>query len=154
MKGSIFILLFLFVLPSWAHEKHKNKSPGTNKKTLQKINSSYLKNVKLIFKQKCFDCHTNQTHYPWYYPIPGIKYLIDDDIQEAQKHLDMNDDFPFGGHGSPKEDLEGIKKVVEDGEMPPLRYRLLHWGSALTEEEKTVVFKWVEDSGLLKAPGL
>ena len=51
-----------------------------------------------VFKTGCFDCHTTKTAYPWYYKLPFVKTIIDDDIAEAKKHMDMSEGFPFKVH--------------------------------------------------------
>lgn len=50
-----------------------------------RINQEYLKTVKPIFQKSCFDCHGNTTVYPWYYKVPGVKQLIDNDIDEVKQ---------------------------------------------------------------------
>ncbi|MCH8227563.1 MAG: heme-binding domain-containing protein, partial [Proteobacteria bacterium] len=100
------------------------------------MNQAYLESVKPIFKIKCFDCHSNKTQYPWYYRLPFVKKTIDQDIQDARRHLNLSNDFPFGGHGTPKQDLEAIRSVLQDNSMPPLRYKIMHWNSELDSNEK------------------
>ena len=151
-KQTIFIFL-VFTLSGFPHEeKHHNISnPSKNEKVLQEaalysINSDYLKRVRPIFEKKCFDCHSSQTQYPWYHMLPGIKQLIDADIKEGGKHLQMDGDFPFKGHGAPIEDLSAIQKTIEKEEMPPLLYRLMHRDSKPTEQEKSIILDWVNKS--------
>ena len=115
-------------------------------KILYKINQNYLKNVKGIFSGKCLSCHGVNDSLPWYYNIPGPRQLMDQDMKEAKTHMDMSNDFPFGGHGSPEDDLTALSKTIDNGDMPPLKYRLLHWGSSLTEKEIKVIGYWIEDS--------
>jgi len=129
-------------------KKEHQKLPATDDsdKVSKTINESYIKNVKSIFQKSCFDCHSNQTQYPWYAKIPGAKQLIASDVAEANSHLDMSEDFPFKGHGSPIEDLEAIRKAVVENSMPPFRYWMLHDGSRLSGEEKKTVLVWVNSS--------
>ncbi len=100
-----------------------------------------------VFKKGCFDCHTSRTIYPWYHFIPGVKGMIDDDVQEAKKHLDMSDGFPFKGHGKPADDLVAIREVLENGKMPPFNYRFMHWSAKPSDSEKESLFSWI-DRGL------
>ena len=141
------ILISTIATISFAHEKQhgETKKPTVEAKpdTLKLINEEYLVNVKPIFEKKCFDCHGSTTKYPWYYKVPGAKQLIEHDISESKEHLDMSNDFPFKGHGEPKDDLEAIKKSVQNKSMPPFRYRILHGDSALSEEEVKIVDAWV-----------
>jgi len=138
--------------PSKTEHRAQSGNDASNE-ALKAINESYTKNVKSIFKKSCFDCHSNQTKYPWYAKLPGAKQLIASDISEANSHLDMSEDFPFKGHGSPIEDLEAIRKAVVENSMPPFRYWILHNGSRLSSEEKKAVLEWVNSSlQLLKDP--
>lgn len=127
-------------------ETNKVIPPNQTANRYKSINSEYLKSVKPIFEKKCFDCHANTTQYPWYYKVPGIKQMIDYDIKEAKKHLDMGKNFPFISHETPLKDLESIKKVSIDGDMPPLRYILGHWDSRLNKSEKQTIIQWSDES--------
>lgn len=122
-------------------QKEEEKS-SEEKQLLEQINLSYQKTVKPIFQAKCMTCHSSQTEYPFYYNWPIAKKIIDDDVAESKKHLDMTNGFPFAGHGTPVEDLEAIKKVTDEGSMPPFRYRIMHWDSGLTEAEKNAIDDW------------
>lgn len=146
-KTSCMSLLFigLFVM---AHDQKHHSSITVNPKIEEKsdhvkINDIYLSEIKPIFEKKCFDCHGLQSSQPWYRNFPGVKQLIDHDMEDAKKHLDMTSDFPFKSHASPIEDLEAIQETIEKDEMPPFRYRFMHSESNLTDSEKEKVYKWV-----------
>ncbi len=113
---------------------------------LEKINTNYRLRVRSIIVKKCFDCHGILEKMPWYYAIPGIKQIIDYDIKEAKKHLNMSHDFPFEGHGTPLTDLEAMKRVAVEEGMPPFRYWIVQPGSRLTKEDKDVIINWVDES--------
>jgi len=156
---TVFLLVAILITPfvgrTHKEEKHEKVSEEqttspteevvVSKEVLLSINQAYEKKVKAIFKAKCFDCHSTETRYPWYYKFPGFKQLMDKDIREGMEHLDMTEGFPFGGHGTPREDLEAIAETVEKNNMPPLNYKMLHWKSGLTEEEKTTILNWVQE---------
>lgn len=158
-RFSIALLFSLFLIASglvYSHSgvkhddeeavKKGSKLQGNEEKAFIKINLQYTKEIKPIFERSCFDCHSDQTRYPWYHELPVIGKIIDEDINEAREHLDFSSDFPFIGHGSPKNDLKEIKKSVMSGEMPPLEYKLLHWRASLSQNEKEAIAKWVADS--------
>jgi hypothetical protein len=139
----------------FAHEKHQHEEETSPKieasipqEALNAMNHEYLERVRPIFKQKCFDCHSQYAHYPWYYAIPGLQQLLDHDMEEGKKHLDMSNDFPFKGHedSTPLEDLEEIEKVIQKNKMPLFRYKLLHWNAWWSDEEKEAVLKWLQES--------
>ncbi len=162
----IILTLSIFVFQeSWGHggdDHGKKKSPeivhdslnSDSKETeeiYKKINTSYLKKIKPIFKKSCFDCHSSQTTYPWYYKVPGVKQLIDSDIKEAKSHLDFSNDYPFVSHDSPENDLKSIEKSVSKKTMPPKKYLWLHNNAKLSQKEVEEIKKWVKESlGALK----
>ena len=123
----------------------KKESVSTTKQ-LGEINELYEKTVKPIFKVKCLDCHGSGNKKPWYYRVPGVRQLMDSDIDEAREHLDMSNGFPFSGHGSPQKDLEEIKEVISENSMPPWQYVAIHWESYLSTGERKMVLEWVEQS--------
>jgi hypothetical protein len=155
MFGRINIFLTILILvissvqasesPSAARDE-SNKDQEKMFQQAEEINSSYVKMIKPLFVKSCFDCHSNQTVYPWYHSVPIVNNLIDDDIVEAKKHLDLSDDFPFNGHGSIEEDLSAIKKEVEGGDMPPLGYKIMHPVARLKKTEIEIIGNWVQQS--------
>lgn len=109
------------------------------------INSQYQQ-VKPIFERSCYDCHSQSTNYPWYYKLPVVKGIIDDDIAEGLEHLDLSGDFPFRGKGTLLELLGEIKEEIEKDKMPPTGYRMLHWGRLIENEKRDSVFQWIDQT--------
>jgi len=139
-KSAVWSVLTSLVLPSLALLASEVQPSQTH------VSENYKKNVRPIFAQKCFDCHSSLGHKPWYGRIPGAKWLIDKDVNEARADLDMSQDFPFLGKGTPSEYLDVLEDAVSDGSMPPLRYRALHWDSKLTEPEIMIIKEWIKGS--------
>ena len=151
----LFVIFILFPTLLHAHGgiKHDEKKIQIQidpqkefNDAFQSINSEYLKTVKPIFKNSCFDCHSNKTRYPWYSSIPGIKQFIESDINEAFSHLDFSPDFPFKSHEAPKKDLESIRDSIEKERMPPWNYSLLHWKNKPSKEEIKSILDWTNKS--------
>ncbi|MBI4667371.1 MAG: heme-binding domain-containing protein [Nitrospinae bacterium] len=146
--------ILLFPAPSvYAHggERHEAAPPAqasipSGRERLAVINERYIKEVKPIFKRHCFDCHSKMTVYPWYYAIPGAGWLIDRDIRKAREHMDMSADFPFKSHSTPLKDLEAIEKAMNEGTMPPWRYRIMHTDAPLGDTEKAITLRWAAES--------
>jgi len=97
-----------------------------------------------VFRRGCFDCHSDQSRYPWYYKIPGIRQLLNSHIREGREHLDMTGGFPFEGKGSQAEMLEAIGDEIEEGEMPLWSYRLLHRNAAPSDSERDSIEVWIK----------
>jgi hypothetical protein len=144
--GSILVLVLGLAYLSIQAEEEDRAVSSTPSAALVHVNENYQRSVRPIFAQKCFDCHSHLGTRPWYASIPGPKQLIDKDIREATADMDMSQDFPFLGKGTPLDYLDVLEDAVKDGSMPPWRYRILHWDSKLTDLERTRILEWIESS--------
>jgi len=78
----------------------------------------------------CFDCHSNDTVWPWYSNVAPISWLVQRDVQEGRQSLN------FSEWGQRRQESDDISRLIENGEMPPTQFLILHPGSRLTETEK------------------
>ncbi len=141
----LFIILAGLTL-ALAHQGDNH--PPTKQKPLpvsEEIRSDYQARVKPIFERKCLDCHGGSPTLPWYHAIPGVKQLIDSDLEESQRHLDFSKGYPFVSHATPEEDLQAIIESVNDGTMPPFLFRLGNPSKTLSEDERHVIVNWATE---------
>jgi hypothetical protein len=87
--------------------------------------------AEALARRACYDCHSNETRWPWYAQITPVSWLLAQDVAEARRHFNFSD---WRGH-----DPEEIQEVVLEGEMPPALYRLMHPAARLTPAEKNVL---------------
>ncbi len=88
-----------------------------------------------LAKQACFDCHSNETVWPWYTSIAPASWLVQRDVDEGRSRMNFSEwpQLPAGGGAA----IAGeTAEVVDDGEMPPIQYRLIHSGARLSDAEK------------------
>lgn len=131
-------------------DKHSHqgegKKPAFAEAKMAAVNAAYLKEIKPVFQAKCWDCHGDTTKYPWYYKIPGIRGMIDEDIAEAREDLNMTPDFPFASHDDAAGQLAHLESVAEYGWMPPKLYRFAHPSSKLNAADKAAILAWVSEA--------
>jgi hypothetical protein len=145
MKFLIFFIYFSSNL--FAEESVTSNPSNISPEAISRINNSYLAKIKPLFKRACFDCHSDTPEYPWYHSIPGIKQLMDHHIAEGVRHLDLSKDYPFkGSKKGLKHDLEEIWETIDEGEMAPLYYRIMHSHGRYSAEDKLIIKTWVEES--------
>lgn len=117
---------------------------------LEKINATYIRDIKPIFETKCLMCHGVVKSRPLYTHLYPIKWWTDDNLREAIKASDMRYDYPFGKPEATIKKhahrLHHIEHVVEKMNMPPWDYMLMHWDSRVTPAEKEVIIRWVHES--------
>ncbi len=86
-----------------------------------------------LAKAACFDCHSNETIWPWYANLAPVSWLVQHDVEEGRRHLNFSDWRRGERKGEkPKE----LREVITEGEMPPLQYRLIHAEARLSEAQK------------------
>ncbi len=87
-----------------------------------------------ILKRACYDCHSNDTAWPWYSRVAPASWLVADDVKEGRAHLN----FSEWGLLGPEESQRRLKSACEEvraGEMPLLQYLLIHSEARLTRGE-------------------
>jgi cytochrome c peroxidase len=106
------------------------------------VKDARLEKVVAIFEQKCLDCHSDKAALPFYANLPVASSIIAKDIQRGTQALNAPQDC-FGPTPANEAMLAKIQRVVETGSMPPKDYRLMHWGSGLTGEDKAALMTWI-----------
>ena len=90
--------------------------------------------AKAVLVTKCADCHSSETRWPVYARVAPGSWLIERDIVEARKKMDLSrwEEIP-----AEKQEVLTAKIVqeVKSGDMPPLQYRLLHWDAELSKAD-------------------
>jgi cytochrome c len=90
--------------------------------------------AKVVLVTKCADCHSSETRWPVYARIAPGSWLMERDIVEARKKMDLSrwEEMPV------EQQQVLAAKIVQEaksGDMPPLQYRLLHWDAKLTQAD-------------------
>lgn len=87
--------------------------------------------TRLLANRACFDCHSNQTIWPWYSYVAPVSWLVYNDTVEGRHRLN----FSEWNTGSQRRS-EDISKVIQRGSMPPAIYLPMHPLARLTVAEK------------------
>ncbi|NQV42051.1 MAG: heme-binding domain-containing protein [Candidatus Marinimicrobia bacterium] len=97
--------------------------------------------IKLILKNSCYDCHSNETEWPWYSRIAPGSFLITRDVVEGRKHLNFSEFADMDAFDS-TDIADDILEVLEEGEMPILPYLLLHPNASLSDSQIESLVDW------------
>ncbi|MFL7892344.1 MAG: heme-binding domain-containing protein [Anaerolineales bacterium] len=84
-----------------------------------------------LASRACFDCHSNETVWPWYSNIAPVSWLVQHDVDEGRSRLN----FSEWGTGRFDEPWE-IGEAISRGQMPPSKYTAMHPYARLTQTEK------------------
>ena len=85
--------------------------------------------TRALAVRACFDCHSNETVYPWYAGVAPISWFIQDDIDTGRALINFSDFVAI-------QRASEASRVVREGSMPPPVYMLLHPAANLTDAER------------------
>ena len=88
-----------------------------------------------VAQRACFDCHSNETVWPWYSNIAPVSWLVQHDTDEGR--LKIN--FSEWGQGNEGEEAEELSESVMDGEMPMSAYLITHPEARLSDAERVAL---------------
>lgn len=100
--------------------------------------------VSILLKRACYDCHSNETKFPWYAKVAPSKWIVYKHINEGKEELNFSE-WELNSKSDKAELLDEISTVLMDGEMPLEGYVLLHSEAKLTEAEKETIINWTDD---------
>ena len=128
------LILIQFIRP----QKNISKSIGVND-----ITTKYFipDDVQHILKASCYDCHSNNTRYPWYNKIQPVAWWLNMHVRDGKAHLNFDDFLSYIPKKQDKKMAEVIKEIKEGG-MPLKSYTWIHTDAKLTMPEKTLLMDW------------
>lgn len=91
-----------------------------------------------LAKRACFDCHSNETKWPWYTNVAPVSWLTQHDVEEGRSRLNFSEwqGVIRGERGEQRGAVDELVKVVERGSMPKQIYLPMHPEARLTDAEK------------------
>jgi hypothetical protein len=101
--------------------------------------------VRRILRRSCYDCHSNETRWPWYSGVAPASWLVSRDVQEGRMHMNFSRWPESPPPGMDCHFRRRIADRVAAQEMPPLRYRLLHPASGVEPQEVARLEAWAEE---------
>jgi hypothetical protein len=144
MKKKIgYILLAGLIIIQFFHpEKNINITEAA---TLNDISKIYAvpENVHSILKTSCYDCHSNNTYYPWYNNIQPVAWWLNHHVEEGKRELNFNEFATYRIRRQYKKMEEVIDQLKED-EMPLSSYTLIHRDAKLSQDQKLVLSNWAD----------
>ena len=137
-KKLVLVFIFLFILFQFIQVDLTN--PEFNKNDTIKA----PKEIMAIFKKACYDCHSNETVWPWYSHIAPFSWSINRHVNNGRAYLN----FSIWEQYTKKQKnkiLEDIYRAVYAA-MPPKTYTYIHKNAILTKEQRDMVRKWTNKS--------
>jgi hypothetical protein len=132
--GVILLLLMIQLLPT-----ERNNSQSKDAAIVKKfpVNAE----VQAILEKACYDCHSNNTIYPWYASIQPVSAYLANHIKDGKRHLNFDDFLKYRPYKQFHK-LEEIDEVMLSEEMPLWDYAFIHPKAKLQADEVHLLIEW------------
>src|SRR5580700_9893839 len=91
-----------------------------------------------LARRACFDCHSNETVWPWYSNVAPVSWLNQRDVNGGRNHLNFTEWDHVQKHA------KDVAEQVKEGGMPPWFYLPMHPAARLTAAEKQALIDGAE----------
>lgn len=135
-------LLVLFVLFALAQLKQIDK---INPKTDPALEIKAPQEVMQIFKKACYDCHSNETVWPWYSNIAPVSWMIEKHVEDGRSWVNYSIWETYSQKDQDKMLKETFRAIYIA--MPPTDYISMHPEANLSNEERKLVRDWIKGLG-------
>ncbi len=104
--------------------------------------------VVVILNKACYDCHSNNTRYPWYANIQPVGWFLSNHIKDGKGDLNFSE---FAGYTKRRQlnKLGQISEIISKDEMPLKSYKMMHKEAQLNSNEKALLINWAEKSRVI-----
>lgn len=141
MKRVLIFLLMAFIIIQFFRIDQTNPEP-TPQLDFLLIKNTPASTADLI-RNSCYDCHSNETAYPWYTKIQPFGWLLQNHIENGRKELNFS---TFATYDTKRQlhKLEEAIEMIESDEMPLDSYLLGHPEAKLSTEEKKQLVSYLK----------
>lgn len=115
-----------------------NTVPSTDFMLVNNVPETIQKKLEV----SCYDCHSNNTQYPWYNKIQPVAWFLEDHIKEGKAELNFNEWDSLSSRRKASK-LRSIIKQIESGEMPLDSYTLIHKDAKVSEAEAEELISFI-----------
>jgi len=141
LKRILIVLLIAFIVIQFIRPA-RNTQEGLLANDITHV-KTVPDTVLHLLQRSCYDCHSNNTVYPWYMNIQPSAWYLANHINEGKHELNFSE---FGSY-TPAKQLKKLQKLgreVKEGGMPLSSYTLIHRYASLNEGEKQLIINWTD----------
>jgi Haem-binding domain len=136
----IFLLVIFIIIQFFHPAKNASSDISVYKNDISTI---YIipDSVHQILKTSCYDCHSNNTQYPWYNNIQPVAWWLSHHVKEGKRALNFSEFASYSIRKKYKK-LDGLIKEIQSSKMPLSSYTLIHRYAILTPDQKDELVNW------------
>ena len=141
LKIALLVLVAAFVVIQFVRPDMSNPTVDASKSIFASV--QVPPDVAALLRNSCFDCHSNETRWPFYSQIAPASWIVADDVKEGRRHLNFSE---WGTYSARKQaaKMGKIREEVEEGGMPLPKYLLIHGTAKLSAQDKKAIMDWAK----------
>lgn len=141
-KIILLILLIVFVGIQFIPTKRNQSSdvPITDFMTVNTV----PQNVSNALKTSCYDCHSNNTSYPWYNKVQPVAWFLENHIEEGKAELNFSEWDSYSNRRKISK-LKSIVSQIKENKMPLSSYTMIHKDALLDDIQKKEIIDWINN---------
>jgi len=99
--------------------------------------------IEATLRRACYDCHSNETRWPWYSRVAPISWMAAHDVELGRKEINFSE---WGEYypATRKRKLQWMGRALRQEAMPPWSYRLVHPDARLTDKDRAALERWID----------
>lgn len=107
--------------------------------------------IQAVLDRSCYDCHSNETRWPWYSRVAPASWLVSSDVRGAREELNFSTwaELPADEQ---TEKLEEAWEEIDHGHMPVWYYLLAHPDARLSDPDRELLRAWMAPGELAAQP--
>ncbi len=140
---ALVLLAALIIIQFFRPEKNVSSSETIAANDISKL-YPVPQEVGSILQTSCYDCHSNNTHYPWYSNFQPVAWWLADHVNEGKNELNFSE-FASYRIGKQYRKLEKLNSEVKEGEMPLESYTFIHGDAKLSPAQKEKIMSWATE---------
>ena len=99
--------------------------------------------IESLLRASCYDCHSNETRYPWYSYVAPVSWQVSRDTRMGREHLNFSNWNSFEKSDMAEAFYE-MAEEIEDEQMPMKIYPIMHWDANLSDDQRQAIASWAE----------
>lgn len=136
MRRTLLILAILVLVAQLVQPDREVPEVDTRRDMLVMTNAP--DDIRQLVVGACYDCHSYGTDHPWYAYVTPVNFIVQHHVNEGREHLN----FSLWDIYSGSDDAGEAAEVLQEGEMPPGYYRLMHAHGRLSDAERESLATW------------
>ena len=141
LRRALVATLVIVTVGSAARSRSERALVGTGPAASFDGRTPFPAAVTSTLRRACFDCHSDETRWPWYATLPFASPLIERDVKNGRGQLNLSRWMGYNAFDR-ADMLDKMCQLASSGRMPPWKYRLMHPDARLSATEVVTFCAW------------